>query len=126
MNIPHRIACLGMALAVMLTLGATHFASAEPSTQPAPTKEGLEFFEKNIRPVLAESCYGCHSSKSRKVASGLKLDSWEGMVKGGESGKPAIVPGKPDESLLIIAIRYTDKDTADHDGLRMPPKRHRG
>jgi len=75
----------------------------------------LEFFETKIRPVLAENCYSCHSAKAEKVKGGLKLDSREATLKGGDTG-PAFVSGKPDQSLLIKAIRYTDSE------LRMPPK----
>ena len=77
--------------------------------------EGLEFFEKKIRPVLADKCYKCHSTQSDKVKGGLLLDSRDALRKGGESG-PALVPGKPEESLLIKAIHYED------DELQMPPK----
>ena len=76
---------------------------------------GLEFFETKIRPVLAESCYSCHSAKSEKLKGGLKLDTREATLKGGDSG-PALVSGKPDQSLIIKAIRYTDPN------LEMPPK----
>ncbi len=74
----------------------------------APSREGLEFFEKKIRPALAENCYACHSEKSRKPQAGLLLDSIEEMLKGGASGQPAVVPGDPEKSLLIKAIRYAD------------------
>jgi mono/diheme cytochrome c family protein len=86
-------------------------ARAEDSLDPA----GVEFFENKIRPVLAESCYGCHSQKSEKLKGGLYLDTRDGWLKGGDNG-PAVVPGDPDQSLLIKAIRYTSDD------LRMPPK----
>src|SRR5688572_11019864 len=75
----------------------------------------VEFFEKKIRPLLVEHCYKCHSAESEKLKGGLRLDSREGVLKGGESG-PAIVPGDPDKSLLIKAVRYADKD------LQMPPE----
>src|SRR6266481_145449 len=74
----------------------------------------FEFFEKNIRPLFSENCYKCHSSQSEKLKGGLLLDTREGLLKGGETG-PAIVPGDPEKSLLIKAVRYTDKD------LKMPP-----
>ena len=77
--------------------------------------EGVEFFEKKIRPLLAEQCYECHSA-SRKTKGGLSLDSREGWLKGGDSG-PALVPGDLDASRLIKAVRYQDKE------FRMPPKR---
>src|SRR6266516_1875874 len=71
--------------------------------QPALTREGIEFFEKRIRPVLTEKCYKCHSASAEKIKGGLLLDSREGMLKGGESGKPAIVTGEAERSRLIEA-----------------------
>ncbi len=72
-----------------------------------------EFFERKIRPVLAEHCYECHSAQTKKAKGGLRLDTREGIRKGGELG-PAVVPGNVDESLLMEAIRY--------EGLKMPPR----
>ena len=80
-----------------------------------PTKAQLEFFENKIRPVFADNCYKCHSPAKGKVKGGLELDWKGGWEKGGDSG-PAIVPGDPENSLLIKAVRYTDPD------LQMPPK----
>src|SRR5262249_49761340 len=81
----------------------------------APTTAQTAFFESKIRPLFVKHCYSCHSREAEKLKGELYLDSRAGVRKGGESG-PAIVPGKPDESLLIKAVRYVDKD------LRMPPK----
>src|SRR5438128_2204446 len=78
----------------------------------APPAAGIELFETKIRPVLAKSCYGCHSRDLSAPMAGLLLDTRDGIRKGGTNG-PAIAPGKPDESLLIRAIR--------HDGRKMPP-----
>ena len=81
------------------------------------TPEGLEFFEKNIRPVLVAHCYECHSAVAagkKKLKGGLLLDSAPGVRKGGDTG-PGIVSGKPGDSLLIHALRW-EKD------LEMPPK----
>ena len=72
------------------------------------------FFELKIRPVFANDCLPCHGGK--KTSSGLKVDSLEALIKGGDRG-PAIVPGHPDTSLLIQAIRQT------HDEVEMPPDR---
>ncbi len=84
--------------------------------QPA-TAEGIAFFEKKIRPVLIAECFHCHSSeKGNKIRGGLTLDTREGLRKGGDSG-PAVVPGRPDRSLLIKAIRHVDEKLA------MPPKK---
>lgn len=88
---------------------ATSQSSARMATQPQePSREGLEFFEKKIRPALTENCYACHSEKSKRPQGGLLLDSIEAMLKGGASGQPAIVPRDPEKSLLIKAIRHTD------------------
>jgi hypothetical protein len=82
--------------------------------QAQSSAEGIEFFEKKIRPLLAAHCYTCHSAKAEKLRGGLRLDTRERILAGGDSG-PAVVPGDPDGSLLIKAIRYTDPDR------RMPP-----
>ena len=77
--------------------------------------EDAAFFEKTIRPLLTERCVECHGSQT-KIKGGLRLDSREGWATGGDSG-PAIIPGQPDQSLLIKAIRYHDRD------LQMPESR---
>jgi hypothetical protein len=76
---------------------------------------GIDFFEKKIRPAFAEHCYSCHSSDAKKQRGGLLLDTKASVLKGGDTG-PALVPGHPQESLLIKALRYSDPE------LRMPPK----
>lgn len=75
--------------------------------------DDIQFFEAKVRPLLASQCYGCHSSKSKIVQGGLRLDSREGMVRGGHLG-PAVVPGKPDESRIVQAVRHQVEPT-------MPP-----
>jgi hypothetical protein len=77
-----------------------------------PSAADMEFFETRVRPVLAKNCYGCHSSEIKSPMGGLFLDSRNGVVTGGKSG-PAIVPGDPNASLLIRAVRYQ--------GPKMPP-----
>ena len=74
----------------------------------------LNFFEKQIRPVLVEHCYKCHSTDARNIRGGLLLDSRTGWEVGGDSG-PAVVPGKPDESLLVSALK--------HESFEMPPEK---
>jgi len=69
-----------------------------------------DYFESHVRPVLIKNCFGCHTEAA---SGGLRLDSREAMLKGGHSG-PAIVPGKPEESLLVSAIHYQNR-------VRMPP-----
>ena len=71
------------------------------------------FFESKIRPVLVKQCYECHSQGAKKLGGKLLLDAPSEMIAGGESG-PALIPGKPDESLIIKAVRYEDPE--------MPPK----
>lgn len=73
------------------------------------SSEGVEFFETHIRPVLAEQCYECHSAKSKVLQGGLRLDTAERTLAGGDSG-PAIVPQKPAESLLLAALRYESNE----------------
>ena len=74
----------------------------------------LDRFEKEIRPVLAARCYACHSASAATPQGGLLLDSADGIRRGGNSGV-VVRPGNPDLSLLIRAIRHTDKT------LKMPP-----
>lgn len=95
-------------LAVLLCLtGPVRRCSADERAQMA-------FFEQKIRPVLVEHCYQCHAATSNQVKGGLRLDSQAGWQSGGDSTLPAIVPGNPDESPLIQAVRFED-------GLEMPP-----
>src|ERR1700759_2711011 len=71
--------------------------------------EQVAFFESKIRPVLVKHCYACHSATSEKLKGGLRLDSRDGVLKGGVSGAVA-VPGAPEKSPLIQAIKHTDED----------------
>jgi mono/diheme cytochrome c family protein len=105
----HRWVGVGLGILWSLALGSWPLLAA------APTAEQLEFFENKIRPVLAEHCYSCHSAKAEKVKGGLLLDTQAATLKGGDTG-PAVVPGDPDKSLLIRAVRYADEN------LKMPPK----
>ena len=99
-RIPHLTAAL------LLCFSGIAARAAEPDS-------GVEFFESRIRPLLADVCQDCHGARKQK--GDLRLDSRAGWMKGGASGA-VIVPGKPDDSLLISAVRYWDKD------LQMPPK----
>lgn len=80
----------------------------------ATADEGIEFFEKKIRPVLVQHCYKCHSEQADKVQGGFKLDSRASLRRGGESGV-AIVPGQSEQSLLYQALRH------DGSASNMPP-----
>ena len=92
--------------AALLILACGSTAGAQ-QPKPTPARDGIEFFESNIRPVLVKSCYECHSAKSAKVKGSLYLDSRSGVLKGGENG-PAIIPGDPNSSLLIQALHHKD------------------
>ena len=105
--------------AVSLCGGPAFAALGEEKSGDARTSEQRDFFEKKIRPVLADKCYKCHSEKSEKIKGGLVLDTREGIRRGGDNG-PAVVPGDLKESLLIEAVRYASKDFA------MPPKKEGG
>jgi hypothetical protein len=95
----------------LFLLGPLPAATAD---EPSKADAGMAFFEAKIRPVLAQHCYKCHSAALKKPKGQLVLDSREALRKGGETG-PAVVPGRPGDSLLLKAIRYTD------DELKMPP-----
>jgi hypothetical protein len=101
-------------LCLLLGLAASTFGDS-PETLPSKALNpgGVRFFEQKIRPVLVEHCYSCHSASAKKPRGQLLLDTRAGLLKGGASG-PAIVPGKPKDSLLIQALRHED--------LAMPPK----
>src|SRR3954447_19113611 len=98
------------ASAIAVSAGA---ADAPESTTDAAK---LQFFEAKVRPLLVENCYACHSANAKKLKANLLLDTPAGILKGGDSG-PVIVPGEPDKSRLIDAIRYQNVD------LQMPPKK---
>lgn len=89
------------------------FVSGQAAIVRADDAAALAFFEQKIRPVLVKECYSCHSSESKKLKGGLRLDSRAAVLKGGDTG-PALIAGKPDESLLIAALKY--------DGVEMPPR----
>ena len=103
-----------------LTLADFQKAEEAPATPATPerawTADELAFFESKIRPVLSANCYECHSASATKLRGGLRVDGREHLLAGGSSGA-AIVPGNADDSLLVQAVRRTDKD------LEMPPKK---
>ena len=98
-------------------LAAGLAVAAEPEATPAQ----VEFFEREVRPVLAEHCHGCHGPEKQK--SGLRLDTRAFVLKGGEIG-PVVVPGKPEASRLIWAINHTHGDKVEPmpgDDEKIPP-----
>ena len=99
----------GLVLLALLPSG-----SALASDKPSP--DGIEFFEKKVRPVLVKHCYSCHSADAKKVKGELHLDTRAGVLAGGASG-PAVIPGEPEKSLLIKAVRHADES------LQMPKEK---
>lgn len=104
-----------LGLAGVIILAPPLAAQEATSGQAALAAADVEFFEKQVRPLLVERCYACHAGTRNK--GGLSLETADGWRKGGESG-PSIVPGQPAESLLIEAINYRD--------LEMPPPENGG
>ena len=104
---------------VLSILGLATGANAAFAQAPSDLAQ-LDFFEKNIRPVLANSCYECHSQESKSLKGGLMVDTREGLIQGGDSGS-ALVPGSPEKSLLITSIRHEHKDP----DMAMPPKKEK-
>ncbi|OWK44961.1 PSD1 and planctomycete cytochrome C domain-containing protein [Fimbriiglobus ruber] len=90
-------------------------AAAIPIHAAEPGREQAEFFEKKIRPVLVEHCFKCHSEKTKAPKGGLRVDGRGLLLKGGDGG-PALVPGDPDKSKLVEAVRFKNND------MQMPPK----
>jgi mono/diheme cytochrome c family protein len=99
-------------LALALLLGPLPYGRGSE-----PTPEQAKFFTEKVRPVLKENCYSCHSHAAKKSRGGLMLDARESLLKGGDTG-PTIVPGKPDDSLLLKSVRHHD------DAPAMPPRGH--
>ena len=92
-------------LAIILVTGSTLLGIR-------PTTEQTRFFESKVRPLLARNCYQCHSEQAKILYSNLRVDGRDALLNGGTRG-PAIVPGDPNSSQLIKAVRY--------DNLKMPP-----
>ncbi len=101
------------ALAPLFLLAFQPIPAADPHEQPFEPA-AIEFFEKKIRPILANNCYTCHSANTN-ARGGLRVDDRNGLIVGGNTGS-AITPGKPDESLLLQAV------TGTHPRVKMPPE----
>ncbi len=98
--------CVSNAVRIVLPALAALGACAIAAAQPQPvTPEHVEFFEKHVRPLLAQHCYQCHSARASTVFAELRLDSGAAVLQGGRSG-PAVIPGDPGGSRLIQALRH--------------------
>ena len=104
--IARRIAA-GFAPAILVTLASALARCDEP------LGAGVEQFEQNVRPLLAAVCWKCHGQEKQEAS--LRLDSAAGVEAGGDSG-PAVVPGDPDESRMVRAIRYAGDRKMPPDG----------
>ncbi len=101
----------GAVVSTALLAGFSQFAQSAQDAPKAPDAHAIEFFEKKVRPLLFNNCFGCHGPA--KQMGGMRLDSLAGMLKGNSAG-PVVVLGHPDNSPLIQAIRYNGK-------IKMPP-----
>ena len=97
----------------MLLIATFLVCAMSSGAAEALNPEHTEFFESRIRPVLNDKCVSCHGAEKQK--GGLRLDSLQALLAGGDSGA-SVVPGDADASHLIVAVRYQDED------LKMPPK----
>ena len=94
----------------------TYFVNVALSNDPNSDK--FDFFETKIRQLLSNNCFACHSQEAKtkgKHKAGLYLDSYKGLINGGDSGS-IISPGKPHQSRIVEAVLYKNEDMA------MPPK----
>ena len=97
----HGVVALAVSAAAAAGLrGPVAAQPAAPAGPALPVAEQAEFFESTVRPLLADNCYACHSARVDPPFGGLRLDSREGLLAGGDSG-PAVVPGRPAESALV-------------------------
>jgi hypothetical protein len=108
-----RIGESALALAIALCLFAQLHDRSFGESNPEKPAVDDKFFLEEIKPVLVARCLSCHGAESAE--GGLRLDSREAVLKGGDTG-PALVPGEPKDSLLLLAVNHS------HDVLKMPPK----
>jgi hypothetical protein len=104
-----------MKTALSLVALAGLAVTASGAGPQADDPKGLEFYEKNILPILQGKCFKCHSKDAKKLKGKLRLDNKEDALKGGDTG-PAIVPKDPAKSLAYVSITYKNED------LQMPPE----
>jgi hypothetical protein len=95
--------------------GGAAVPSADGDLGTHPTHDDLQFFEQEVRPILADNCFECHGPTLAKVKGGLRMTGRAAFLQGGDGG-PALVPGSLKSSRMLRAVRYSDAE------LRMPPK----
>ena len=98
----HSLLLVSLAALVPLVCAAARSAAAEPEA-PRFTPDQEKFFEEKVRPLLANHCLDCHGPQ--KQESGLRLDSRQAVLKGGDSGEPFAVAGHPEQGLVLKAVR---------------------
>jgi mono/diheme cytochrome c family protein len=106
-----------LVLAVATAASSLIAGTPDLSKLPPPAKQEGVTYAKDIKPIFESSCFRCHGSEKPKGR--LRLDSLEGVLKGGEDGK-VIVPGQSTKSMLVIAVARLDEENA------MPPKPKQG
>ena len=95
--------CVGF-MALVTSASVLVVRAQQPVVEHSPTAEQIEFFEGRVRPVLAEKCFQCHSSRTSTPFGGLRLDSRQGLLNGGDSG-PAVVPGQSADSAIVQRVQ---------------------
>src|SRR5262245_49024258 len=108
--------CCALALSPIAAITGAQVKS-DPPAKPTPVPQSPVNFNRDVQPLFQQRCYECHGEKKQK--SGLRLDRKSSVFTGGDSGKPAVVPGKSTESPLFQRVTSEDKDEV------MPPKGER-
>ena len=111
---PWTIGVVALGIGLLSVAGGTRGLAARDADSAAE-KEAAKIFEKTILPTLKEHCFECHSASATELKGNLKLDSREGLRRGGANGT-GIVPGEPDRSFVLKAISYREDD------YKMPPR----
>lgn len=96
-------------VALWFAVGVPWMMPRAVAAEPSFTSEQVEFFETKIRPLLSRECYECHSNEAKVLKGGLRLDSRDAVLQGGDSGE-SVVPGDPDKSNLIQAVRWLSSE----------------
>ena len=105
-------------VALVVLFGAVLFYTLTQPSAPSPEDEAHaeQLFVYEVFPILQEKCFACHGDDPKEIEGDFDIRSLAGMLQGGESGQPALVPGEPDKSPIYMATTWQDSD------LEMPPK----